>query len=312
MQAQAQGRHHVLGARRPAARWIRRTRRAARSGWSRTSPSSSAPRRSCSACSPSSRRSINNVVVGIAFLRDRKTRALQPALRGDVRLRRRARPTGISTRAAATSPMRSSTGGRRYIESSTLGATPRARAVAAAQGRLRLLVPASPAARSSRATSAKGYVWLFEDITETQARRTSESQRMRCASRSLILDNATVGIAFVRNRVIQRCNRFSRGDGGRRRPASSIGQPLAVLFASEQDWEEAARAAPTAHRARRARTTSECTLQARRRHRRSSAARAAARIDAGERRAGMDLELRGRDRRSARPTRAAARSPSRS
>ena len=73
------------------------------------------------------------------------------------------------------------------------------------------------------------------------------------AEQELILDNATVGIAFVRNRVIQRCNRFLEEMVGARR-GELVGQSSAVLFADASDWKEAGaprvrgtrrRAAPT-------------------------------------------------------------------
>jgi diguanylate cyclase (GGDEF)-like protein/PAS domain S-box-containing protein len=51
---------------------------------------------------------------------------------------------------------------------------------------------------------AKGYVWIFEDITERK-RADSEIRRV-VAEQELILSNATVGIAFSRQRVLQRCN----------------------------------------------------------------------------------------------------------
>jgi diguanylate cyclase (GGDEF)-like protein/PAS domain S-box-containing protein len=86
----------------------------------------------------------------------------------------------------------------------------------------------------------KGYVWLFEDITERK-RADSEVQRM-VREQDLILDNATVGIAFVRSRVIQRCNRFLEEMVGAR-PGALIGQQSSVLFATERDWTEAGRLA---------------------------------------------------------------------
>jgi diguanylate cyclase (GGDEF)-like protein/PAS domain S-box-containing protein len=52
--------------------------------------------------------------------------------------------------------------------------------------------------------AARGTVWLFEDISE--AKRREEEVRRALAEQNLILDNATVGITFLRERVIQRCN----------------------------------------------------------------------------------------------------------
>jgi diguanylate cyclase (GGDEF)-like protein/PAS domain S-box-containing protein len=83
---------------------------------------------------------------------------------------------------------------------------------------------------------AKGYVWLYEDITERK-RADSEVQRM-VREQDLILDNATVGIAFVRNRVIQRCNRFLE-EMVAAAPGALLNQPSSVLFASENEWLEA-------------------------------------------------------------------------
>ena len=86
----------------------------------------------------------------------------------------------------------------------------------------------------------RGYVWLFEDVTERR-RADSEVQRM-VRELDLILDNATVGIAFVRNRVIQRCNRYLEEMVGAAQGAL-IGQSSAALFATESDWAEAGRVA---------------------------------------------------------------------
>jgi diguanylate cyclase (GGDEF)-like protein/PAS domain S-box-containing protein len=83
----------------------------------------------------------------------------------------------------------------------------------------------------------KGYVWLFEDITERK-RADSEVRRM-VREQELILDNATVGIAFVRNHVIQRCNRFLEEMVGAA-PGALIGKPSAELFATEQEWQASA------------------------------------------------------------------------
>ena len=81
----------------------------------------------------------------------------------------------------------------------------------------------------------KGYVWLFEDVTERK-RADSEVRRM-VREQDLILDNATVGIAFVRNHVVQRCNRFMEEMVGAA-PGALLGQPSSTFFASEQEWQE--------------------------------------------------------------------------
>jgi diguanylate cyclase (GGDEF)-like protein/PAS domain S-box-containing protein len=98
--------------------------------------------------------------------------------------------------------------------------------------------------RSGRALEpgniSKGYVWLYEDITERK-RADGEIQRM-VREQDLILGNATVGIAFVRSRTIQRCNRFLEEMVGAA-PGGLIGQPSSVLFATEAEWNEAARLA---------------------------------------------------------------------
>ncbi|MGH8675476.1 MAG: diguanylate cyclase domain-containing protein, partial [Burkholderiales bacterium] len=88
----------------------------------------------------------------------------------------------------------------------------------------------------NEADPAAGTVWIGEDITEQQ-RADSEMQRM-VREQELILDNATVGIAFVRNRVILRCNRFLEEMVGAL-PAALAGSSSATLFASEADWTRA-------------------------------------------------------------------------
>jgi len=87
---------------------------------------------------------------------------------------------------------------------------------------------------------SQGVVWLFEDIT--QEREAEERVGRALAEQELILDNATVGIAFVRNRLIQRCNRFLEEMVGAE-PGDLVGQKSSLLFASEADWQEAGRIA---------------------------------------------------------------------
>ena len=83
---------------------------------------------------------------------------------------------------------------------------------------------------------AQGSVWLFEDIT--QERAAEERVQRALAEQELILDNATVGIAFVRNGTVQRCNRYLEEMVGAG-PGDLIGQSAAALFASAEEWEEA-------------------------------------------------------------------------
>jgi diguanylate cyclase (GGDEF)-like protein/PAS domain S-box-containing protein len=82
---------------------------------------------------------------------------------------------------------------------------------------------------------AKGSVWLCEDITERK-RADAEIQRM-VREQDLILDNATVGIAFVRNHVLQRCNRYLEEMLGAA-PGALIGKSSSTFYASEGEWRE--------------------------------------------------------------------------
>ncbi|HZM33371.1 MAG TPA: EAL domain-containing protein [Burkholderiales bacterium] len=87
---------------------------------------------------------------------------------------------------------------------------------------------------------ARGYVWLVVDIT--QEREAEERLQRAAAEQELIFDNATVGIAFVRNRVIQRCNRYLEDMVGAG-PGELLGESSAVLFHDEQEWRQAGRLA---------------------------------------------------------------------
>ena len=179
----------------------------------------------------------NNVVVGITFVRDRKT----------LRCNRRyeemfgyepGEVLGASTRACYFTDEDFASLERAYAELDA-GRT------STTEHWLRRKDGSGFWCRmSGRALEAgrpdKGYVWLFEDITERK-RADSEVQRM-VREQDLILDNATVGIAFVRNRVIQRCNPFLDEMVGAAHGAL-IGQPSSVLFASAEDWGEAGRLA---------------------------------------------------------------------
>ena len=182
---------------------------------------------------------VNNVVIGIAFLRERKI----------VRCNRRfeelfafdpGEANGISTRRYYFTDEDFEANGR-YLEQLAAGATPDLE-----QWLRRKDGSGFWCRRTGRAIEpgnlAKGYVWMFEDITEKK-RADSEVQRM-VREQDLILDNATVGIAFVRSRTIQRCNRFLEDMVGAAHGAL-IGKSSSVLFASEADWSEAGRLAFT-------------------------------------------------------------------
>jgi diguanylate cyclase (GGDEF)-like protein/PAS domain S-box-containing protein len=179
----------------------------------------------------------NNVMIGIAFLRDRKV----------VRCNRRfeelfgyapGEAAGIASREYYFSE-EDYQGSGRYIANIGMGDNPTFE-----QWLRRKDGSGFWCRRTGRALEpgniSKGYVWLFEDITERK-RADGEVQRM-VREQDLILGNATVGIAFVRNRTIQRCNRFLEEMVGAA-PGALIGQPSSVLFATEEEWKEAARLA---------------------------------------------------------------------
>jgi len=97
-------------------------------------------------------------------------------------------------------------------------------------------------ARAIGAGAAEGEVWIFEDV---DARRRAHEEATRLAAeQQLILDNANVGILFVRDRVIQRCNRRLEEMVGAA-PGELIGRSTRELFARAEDWEEAGRLAYT-------------------------------------------------------------------
>ena len=79
----------------------------------------------------------------------------------------------------------------------------------------------------------QGSVWLFEDITRQH--EAEEKIERALAEQELILDNAMVGIAFVRDRTIQRCNRFLEEMVGAG-PGELVGESSETLFAGRDDW----------------------------------------------------------------------------
>jgi len=86
--------------------------------------------------------------------------------------------------------------------------------------------------------AVRGAVWLFEDISD--ARRREEEVRRALAEQALILDNATIGITFLRERSIQRCNpRMEEmlGYG----PGELIGRSTELIHESREAFEEVGR-----------------------------------------------------------------------
>ncbi|WP_300341631.1 PAS domain S-box protein [Accumulibacter sp.] len=81
-----------------------------------------------------------------------------------------------------------------------------------------------------------GHIWLYEDVTEK--RRASRAMDALLREQTLIFERAPIGIAFVRERVIQRCNpSFERIFGYL--PGQMLGRSTRVCFASESAWLEA-------------------------------------------------------------------------
>src|SRR6185369_7433998 len=80
---------------------------------------------------------------------------------------------------------------------------------------------------------------LIGQSTRFMFRNEAEERIERAlAEQELILDNATVGIAFVRNRIIQRTNRFLEEMVGAD-PGELVGESSAALFADDDDWQRA-------------------------------------------------------------------------
>ena len=82
----------------------------------------------------------------------------------------------------------------------------------------------------------EGYVWLYEDVTEK--RQTSSAMDALLREQTLIFERAPIGIVFLRDRIIQRCNpSFERIFG--HSPGQMLGQSTRILFSSEAAWSEA-------------------------------------------------------------------------
>jgi diguanylate cyclase (GGDEF)-like protein/PAS domain S-box-containing protein len=83
-----------------------------------------------------------------------------------------------------------------------------------------------------------GSIWIYEDITSEH--EAQEKVRRVLAEQDLILDNATVGIAFVRQRVFQRCNPRCEEMFGYP-PGGLAGGSTALLFSGAEECESQGR-----------------------------------------------------------------------
>ncbi len=82
--------------------------------------------------------------------------------------------------------------------------------------------------------TGEGTIWIAEDITEQ--RRAAESLNQLLRELSTILDTATVGIAYSRNRMLLRCNRKLEELLGYA-PGELVGRSSAMLYPSDDAFE---------------------------------------------------------------------------
>ena len=84
----------------------------------------------------------------------------------------------------------------------------------------------------------EGHLVLFDDVTEK--RRDKEALASLLREQTLIFDNTLIGISYQRNRTIERCNRRLEEMFGYS-PGGLTGQSTRVLFATQDEWEDAGR-----------------------------------------------------------------------
>ncbi|MGQ0510012.1 MAG: EAL domain-containing protein [Betaproteobacteria bacterium] len=174
----------------------------------------------------------NNVVVGITFVRDRKV----------ARCNRRfeelfgyapGEAAGLETRQLYFTDEQYEAGGRDYASLNDGGYVSHEWLMRRRDGSSfwcrvsgRAVQPGEP---------ARGTVWLFEDITDRK-RADEDIQRM-VREQELILENAAVGIVFVRDYTVQRCNRRGAEMLGYV-PEEMAGMPVSTLHADAVEARE--------------------------------------------------------------------------
>lgn len=81
----------------------------------------------------------------------------------------------------------------------------------------------------------RGTLWFLEDVDELH--EAEEKLQRALADQQLIFDNVAIGIAFMRGRVILRCNPWLAAMTGHD-VADLIGNPARMLFWSEADYQQ--------------------------------------------------------------------------
>ncbi|HEV8314106.1 MAG TPA: EAL domain-containing protein [Burkholderiaceae bacterium] len=88
---------------------------------------------------------------------------------------------------------------------------------------------------------SQGTIWIAEDISER--RRAEQVLQQTLMEQEAILENASVGIAFFRNRVVERCNRrFAELFG--HTSAQVLNQPARLLYPSDEAFRRGAEPYP--------------------------------------------------------------------